>query len=979
MKQKILQKYQPRQQLGRAEQIERRRKRGCSESYEINNLGDHPIWSRFSVKGPSTKTYEVAVRSLDDAIFHCQCPDFATNGLGTCKHVEAVLHHLGEQSPDDLKAARDQGPSGALVYLEAGKNPPQVRFRADDTTSDEAQSLAEGTFGKRGILTAKHLYGDFDAFAAQAADHDIDITPESLAHVAEIRLREELEKDAAEAAEAFAPYREAVVAKRDRDADPPSEDDATPGLAHYVDHFGTLTDWELDGAMHLVSRGRALLADDPELDKVRQTLAATEFLRLTGRASRILLACPGPRRQLWMNSVVRYCNLMPRIVGGATFEELARADADSPYAVTSYNRLYRHMDKLGDTEWDTLVLDEVQRIKSWPAPTGQAIKSFKTRRAFALTSARLEERPQAFFYTVQLLDPYLFGPAWQFLDDHVLRDRRGAAIGSQNMAKGLEKCKDLWLRRQRQDVALPVEPRTLDLYVEVTHFQHRQLDPLLRTLLAMVRVQQVWSVTERQEVVSLVDKLRTICTLPELIKPERPGSPKLDELCHLVEDLCQDSDRAVTVCCRTDAVSERVAKRLTNTGIPVTWVAADQSEADRAAAVKNLADGDRPCVLVISDVAAQGLDLTPVARIAIHAEVPWSPEALTLRRKRCGVDAPDGCGLEYNLLCASTPEAAAAEAMERRQDHLAKLVTDPGDELESLVNAEEWQLRELIGLVVDERMVLRPKKALLAGKPVAAPQRAFTLRGLKAKERSKRSQVPQQRYLLGEKRESPNLLQRRAPSRSEQSRPTPNGRSPARTARPSAAGDVLVLGLETREDRITTGQPGKVHTLGLAIAVTYSFRSGSFTAWRSEYINDLVRTLLAAKQVVGYNPFGFEYKILGPYTGRNLTRIPTIDLMLEITKGLGRKLPFDLITAPTLDKAWSADRSKASSYFKQGRVREVAGLCTDGVKTVRDIFVHSLQHGEVLYQDGPDGAPLSLKLELRSRVSPELLKGLRVE
>ena len=70
-----------------------------------------------------------------------------------------------------------------------------------------------------------------------------------------------------------------------------------------------------------------------------------------------------------MNSVVRYCDLMPRIVGGATFEELARADADSPYAVTSYNRLYRHMDKLGDTEWDTLVLDEVQRIKSWPAPT----------------------------------------------------------------------------------------------------------------------------------------------------------------------------------------------------------------------------------------------------------------------------------------------------------------------------------------------------------------------------------------------------------------------------------------------------------------------------------------------------------------------------------------------------------------------------------------------------------------------------------
>jgi SNF2-related domain/Helicase conserved C-terminal domain len=979
MIQNILRKH-PRLQLGRADQIERRRQRGRSESYEISNLGEHPIWSRFSVQGPSGKTYEVAIRSLDDGIFHCQCPDFATNGLGTCKHVESVLHHLGDQAAEELKAAEDEGHHGAMVYLEAGKNPPQVRFRADDSTSAEGRKLAQATFGKRGILTAKHLYEDFDDFAAQAPDHAIEITPEALHHVTESRRREELTKDAAEAARDFAAFREGVVAKRDQGVDPPDDDDTLPqGLTEFVERFETLADWELDGAEHLLSQGRALLADDPELDKVRQTLAATEFLRLTGRATRILLTCPGPRRQLWMNAVVRYCNLMPRIVGGATFEELARADADSPYAVTSYNRLYRHMDKLGDTEWDTLVLDEVQRIKSWPAPTGQAIKSFNTRRAFALTSARLEERPQAFFYTVQLLDPYLFGPAWQFLDDHVLRDGRGAAIGSKDMAKGLQRCQDRWLRRRSEDVTLPDEARVMDLYVDVTHFQHRQLDPLLRTLLAMVRVQQLWSVTERKEVVSLLAKLRTICTLPELIKPERPGSPKLDELCHLVEDLCQDSLLSVTVCCRTDAVAERVAKRLTNTGIPITYVASDPPEADRVDAVAALAKGERPCVLVISDVAAQGVDLTPVASIIFHAELPWSPEALSIRRQRCGVDSAGGCGLEYNLLCASTPEAAAAEALQQRPDHLAKLVTDPDDELETLVNAEEWQLRELIGLVVDERMVLRPKKALLAGKPIAAPHRAFTLRGLKAKERSKRSQVPQQRYLLGEKGESQNQVQRRPPARPERDRPAPSSRGPARTARPSAAGDVLVLGLETREDRATANQPGKVHTLGLAIAVTYSFKTGSFTAWRSEYINDLVRTLLAAKLVVGYNPFGFEYKILAPYTGRNLTRIPTVDLMLEITKGLGRKPLFDLIVGPTLDREWVEGRSQASDYFKQGRVREVAGLCTEGVKIVRDLFVHGLQQGEVSYLPDPDEPIQPLKLDLRSRVSPELLKVLRVK
>ncbi len=962
--------------MGRAEQIERRRKRGRSESYEIRNLGDHPVWSTFAVKGPSGRTYEVVVRSLVDAIFHCQCPDFATNGLGTCKHVESVLFHLREHSPEDLAAAKEQDHPGAMVFLDAAVNPPTVRFRAGSAASEEVISLARPLFGHEGVLGARYLGEPFDRFAKEAEGLGLLVTPEASEHLAELRRREEHERSAKDAAQGFALYREAVVARRDMGVEPPAEDE---GLVQFVARFGDLADWELDGAMHLVSEGRALLADDPELDKVRQTLAATEFLRLSGRAKRILITTPGARRQLWVSSVVRYCDLMPRIVGGSTFEELARAEASSPYAVTSYNRLYRHMDRLGDTEWDTLVLDEVQRIKSWHAPTGQAIKSFRTERAFALTSARLEDRPQSFFYTVQLLDPYLFGPAWQFMDDHVTRDARGAATGARDMAGALEHCAGRWLRRGRGDVAATGSHLELDLFVDVTHFQHRQLDPLLRTLLAMLRVQQAWSPTERKEVVTLVAKLRTICTLPELIKPERPGSPKVDELCHLVEDLCRDTDRRVAVCCRADEVAQRLHKRLGNTGVQIALVSAELSPDERAKAVAELAEDTDARVLVISDEAAVGLDLAPLSQVLLHVDLPWCPEALDRRRERCGVGRPGGCSLEYNLLCASTPEAAAADAIRRRRDHLAKLVTDPDMELDALVDAEEWQLRELIGLVVDERMVLRPKKALLAGKPVSAPQKAFTLRGLKAKERSKRSQVPQQRYLLGEKRERPAPAARRPPPRQDRPRVPIAGRPVAASPRPSPAGDIVVLGLETREDRLSVSQPGKVHTLGLAVAVTYSFKAGSFTAWRSEYINELVRTLLAAKLVVGHNPFGFEYKILGPYTGRNLTRIPTVDMMLEITKGVGQKLPFDLITGPTLSRSWAGDRSKASTYFKQGQVREVAGLCTEGVKIVRDLFVHSLRHGEVLYQDGPSEGPRSLKLDLRSRVSPELLRVLKVK
>lgn len=203
-------------------------------------------------------------------------------------------------------------------------------------------------------------------------------------------------------------------------------------------------------------------------------------------------------------------------------------------------------------------------------------------------------------------------------------------------------------------------------------------------------------------------------------------------------------------------------------------------------------------------------------------------------------------------------------------------------------------------------------------------------------------------------------------------------RAPGPASGPTVAGkDVVVVGLETREDRITCTQPSKVHTLGLAMVVTYSFRSGEFTAWKSEYINDLVRTLMSAGLVVGYNPHGFEYKVLGPFTGRNLSRVPTVDLLLEVTKSIGKRLSFDLVTGPTLDRTWTADRSQASVSFKQGDVPAVADLCTEGTRLVRDLFLHMVGHSEIRYQTGPEAEVHSAVVDLQSKLSPDLAQLVR--
>lgn len=59
--------------------------------------GEHAVFADYSVENPlSGGVYKVALRSRIPGPNFCTCMDFKTNMLGTCKHIEAVLHQLSK-------------------------------------------------------------------------------------------------------------------------------------------------------------------------------------------------------------------------------------------------------------------------------------------------------------------------------------------------------------------------------------------------------------------------------------------------------------------------------------------------------------------------------------------------------------------------------------------------------------------------------------------------------------------------------------------------------------------------------------------------------------------------------------------------------------------------------------------------------------------------------------------------------------------
>ena len=68
---------------------------GREQPFTLRNLGAEPLFSTFRVDNPDSATHHlVTVRGLAPGLNHCSCWDYATNHLGTCKHIEFTLARL---------------------------------------------------------------------------------------------------------------------------------------------------------------------------------------------------------------------------------------------------------------------------------------------------------------------------------------------------------------------------------------------------------------------------------------------------------------------------------------------------------------------------------------------------------------------------------------------------------------------------------------------------------------------------------------------------------------------------------------------------------------------------------------------------------------------------------------------------------------------------------------------------------------------
>jgi hypothetical protein len=164
--------------------------------------------------------------------------------------------------------------------------------------------------------------------------------------------------------------------------------------------------------------------------------------------------------------------------------------------------------------------------------------------------------------------------------------------------------------------------------------------------------------------------------------------------------------------------------------------------------------------------------------------------------------------------------------------------------------------------------------------------------------------------------------------------------------------DIVYFDLETQRTFNDVGGHDRKGEMGVSVAVTYGTGDGRYEIFSEMRVGDLVDRLRRADLVVGYNVVDFDYEVLMGYVALDLAEcLPTLDLLVEVEKAVGRRLKLEDVAVGTLGFGKTAGGLDAIRWWREGRHAEVAEYCCYDVKVTRLVHEHGVRHGQLGYVD----------------------------
>ncbi|MCP4376298.1 MAG: DEAD/DEAH box helicase, partial [bacterium] len=591
--------------------------RGHTE-VKVTHLSGEPwfgAWRASSVTSTTHRpqSYRVHIRSLSNRSNYCTCPDFAVNQLGTCKHIEAVLHKVSKRR--NYRKIKDQPPPYPFVYLAWDvEKAPRIRVHRTPGLPADLAKILDDWFDSAGIFKGR-LADDFFRFSDTVVDRtDIDLGEDARAHA--LRL-------------ASAAMHRAQAEKIRKDI--VQFGGQLPGIR------ARLYPYQVEGVAFLAANGRALLADDMGLGKTLQAIAAAVWLHRHAQAARILVVCPASLKQQWAREIEKFCEHQAQVVQGKPEARLVQYRRSEGFVIVNYELILRDLSVINKTfSPDLVILDEAQRIKNWRTKIASFIKLIPSRYAFVLSGTPLENRLEDLYSLMQVVDPRVLGPLWRYLADFHVTDERGKVLGYRNLSALRRRLAPAMLRRDRRLVRDQLPDRIqqqLDVSMTDEQWELHNTAMTAAGSLAQIAKRRPLTPSESNRLMAALQQARMACNAAGLVDKKSPGSPKLDELAGLLEDLCVQGGLKAVVFSQWERMTEMVEQLLRRMGLGHVRLHGGVPTAHRGALMDRFREDDAVQVFISTDAGGVGLNLQS-ASVLINLDMPWNPAVLEQRIAR---------------------------------------------------------------------------------------------------------------------------------------------------------------------------------------------------------------------------------------------------------------------------------------------------------------------------------------------------------
>ena len=571
--------------------------------------GEHPVFADYSVANPASGgVYRVALRSSQPGPNFCTCPDFKTNLLGTCKHIEAILRHVRENK----KLAKLQGdnfrPAYSSVYLKYGQT-REVMLRIGENQPEKYRQLAKSYFDEQGVLLPGS-YDRVDQLLAEAAriSPDFRCYPDVMDFI--IAKRE-------------ARARRALI---DRKVD-----------EEYLDELlnTPLYAYQKEGITFAARAGRCLIADDMGLGKTIQAIGCAELLKKECGVTSVLIVCPTSLKYQWKSEIEKFTGSGAVVIEGDALKRQALYDTpDAYYKIASYTAVGYDLAQIQKFSPDLVILDEAQRIKNWQTKTARQVKKIESTYAIVLTGTPIENKLEELYSIIQFIDPFKLGPLYHFLSEHQIHDEFGKVIGYHDLNQIRNLLSDIVIRRTKKSVLSQLPGRTdKHIFVPLTKEQaelHAEYNDMVAKLASKWKRLGYLDEKDRQRLMLALSCMRMVSDSTYILDQETRFDTKISELMSILDTIFDANEEKVVVFSQWERMTRLVRAELDDRQVGYAYLHGGIPSRKRGALLDDFREDSSCRVFLSTDAGGVGLNLQS-ASLVINLDIPWNPAILEQR------------------------------------------------------------------------------------------------------------------------------------------------------------------------------------------------------------------------------------------------------------------------------------------------------------------------------------------------------------